>query len=385
MNVSFGIITKNFTTPGTLELFLDNAEKHGHRVHSIIVAYSFDCDFKMVERLQGRVKIELIKINQNENMTKELLTYGVSQKSCDFILRSQELIDFGMVPYGKNRNNVLVKAILNKTDVLLFIDTDVYPYILSKIDDEREKVEIDFVGEHLNYLKKENVDITTSDYSGYFIIPMMKFEGMKDLFKGIQKEMMYERVQSCKEDSCLVFGKPTKRDIFETNKVLGGNLGINIKELKHLPPFFSDVLVVDNKPYLTRGEDTLLGLAVNHGNRKCIDIDMKIFHDTFNNYPFKPDIINDKNIKDRFFYACMGWIGRNPFLNWMHKRDINDVYEKQREALIRGEQAIANYLKDDRFLKLSEALDISYGQLNYMIDRYRNTLDSWSEITTKLL
>lgn len=385
MNVSFGIITKNFTTPGTIELFLDNAAKHGHKIHSIIVAYSFECDFKMVERLQGIVKVELIKINQADEMYKALSKQGISYESCDYILKSKELIDFKMVPYGKNRNNVLTRAMLNDTDILLFVDTDVYPHILSRADGERKNVDIDFVGEHLRYLTKEDVAVTTSDYSGYFIIPMMKFEGMKDLFTGIQKEMVYERVQSCDDDSCLIFGKPIKRDIFETNKVLGGNLGINIKELKNLPPFFSDTIEVLGNTYLTRGEDTLLGFSVNREGKKCIDIDMKIFHDTFNNYPFKPDVINDRKIKDRFFYACMGWIGRNPFLNWMNKKPIKEVYQIQKDALIRGEVAIAKYLDDDRFLSLSKALDISYGQLDETIEKYEKTLEAWKEITTKLL
>lgn len=385
MNISYGIITKNFTDLGTLEDFLSNADKYGHIIHSVIIAYSFECDFKLIERLQGRVRVELIKINQIENMKEKMIKLGVEEKHIDQVLLSKSLDECNMTTYGTNRNNVLVQAMLNKTDFLFFIDTDVYPHILIEKNGERQNHEIDFIGEHLKYLQKPEIDITTSDYSGYFIIPVMEFKYMENLFFGIQKEEAYNCVQNCKEHGCLNFGNFIDRKTFITNKVLGGNLGIKIASMKDLPPFFSGVLKVGESSYLTRGEDTLLGLSVNHGERKCIDIDLKIFHDTFNNYPFKPDIINDKKVRDRFFYACMGWIGRNPFLNWMHGKDVSKVYENQRKNLIKGEKALANYLDDDRFLKLSEALDISYGQVDKMIQDYENLLESWNQIKLKLL
>lgn len=385
MKISYGIITKNFIDLGTLEYFLDNAKKYGHEIYSVIIAYSYECDFTLVERLQGRVKVELIKINEFEKTKNEMLSLGVSEKSVNKILYSKSLEKYNMTSYGTNRNNVLVRSILNKTDLLFFIDTDVYPHILSTRENQRSKEEIDFIGNHLAWILKDDVAVTTSDYSGYFIIPVMNFDGLENLFIGLQKRDSYKCLQKCHKIGCLNYGRIENRKPFLTNKVLGGNLGIKTARLKNLPPFFSSTLKVDDKVYLTRGEDTLLGLAFEKIDYKCMDIDLKIFHDTFNNYPFQPNIIKDKKIKDRFFYACMGWIGRNPFLNWIKGEDINQIYKIQKDALLKSEKKVAEYLNDSRFLDLSKALENAYKNLDEMILDYNETLEAWNEITSKLL
>lgn len=390
MKVSFGIITKNFLDLGTLELFLANSKQHNHSIHSIIIAYQNSCDFKLVEKLQSKVKVDVIKINSINDTLEELKRQGVNEDDGINIIYSKYLERTGYTPYGVNRNNVLVKAMLNGTDILLFIDTDVYPYILYKAEDSSrtEKIEIDFVGEHLSYLVKDDVSITTSDYSGYFIIPSMEFDGMDKLFKGLQKNTHFKELVDKRNVDSLVYGNiKSDRQPFETSKILGGNLGIKLKDMKNLPPFYSTVIKVKEDIILTRGEDTLLGLHFkdNKSDKKCMDIDLKIFHDTFSSYPIKPNIIKNPDIRDRFYYACMGWIGRNPFLNWMQGDNVKEIYEEQRENLVIGAEKIAKYLDDARFKLLVDAIDISFENLGMMIDEYEITLESWQNLTKRIL
>ena len=384
MKISIGAITKDFNSLEPIDDFLENASKYNHKIHSIIIIYSHSCDFRLVENLEKKVKVFLVKINDVPEIKRQLIKTGLSIENIEILLNCPTLKKFGLVPYGLNRNYALIKALLSGSEALVFIDTDVYPRVLVKEDDEAKEKEIDFIGRHLEYLRKEKVIITTSDYSGYYIIPPMSFTGMKELFIGLQKEDAYEFLRNSGEHNCLSLDNNKKRKIFETDKILGGNVAIKLSALKELPPFFSTVYNVNGEYVLSRGEDTLLGIKLKKSNKKCIDIDTKIFHNTFGNYPEIPDIKKDKSIKDRFYYTCLGWIGRNPFLNWLKGKDVEEVKNKQKKNIIVGSKAMASYLKDERFLILPEALEISYRNLERVISEYKNTMRAWNGFIKKL-
>ena len=112
-----------------------------------------------------------------------------------------------------------MQALLSGSEVLVFVDTDVYPRVLVKENNQIKEKEIDFFGRHLEYLQKEEVIITTSDYSGYYIIPPMNFSGMKELFLGLQKEDAYEFLINSEKHNCLNLDNDKKRKVFETDKI----------------------------------------------------------------------------------------------------------------------------------------------------------------------
>lgn len=386
MKLSLGMITRDLLTTEPVFDFLENAHKFGHTLHSVVVAYSRDIDFDVVDEINQHLTVELVKINEDEEMYSQLRQRGISQKSIDTFLKCPPLDDCRSVTYAKNRNNVITKAILTGTEVLFFIDTDVYPKLLQKSDQGvMHFKDVDFFGRHLEYLKYDDVAITTSDYSGYYIIPPMDFEGMEMLFEGLQKSSSCEFIKDNNAHNCLVPDNGAKRKPFVTNKILGGNVAIKLDALHDLVPFFSSAYEVAGRNYLTRGEDTILGLKVHkHPELECIDIDTRIFHNTFSHYPTVPDIVSDQRIKDRFYFACMGWIGRNPFLNWLEGVPMDEMYKRQKKALAVGAPAVAEYLQDDRFLILPEALEKSYDRLKYTIMEYNKFLLAWQEISEKL-
>ena len=384
MKISIGLITKDFNSLEPIDEFLENASKHNHKIYSIIIVYSHVCDFQLIESLEKKVKVFLVKINDAPEIKEQLIKMGLSTENIEILLNCPTLKKHGLVPYGLNRNYALIKALLSGSEALVFIDTDVYPRVLVKENDEVREKEIDFIGRHLEYLRKEEVIITTSDYSGYYIIPPMNFTGMKELLIGIQKEGVYEFLRNFGDHNCLNLDHDKKRKVFETKKILGGNVAIKLSALKELPPFFSTVYNVNGENVLSRGEDTLLGIKLKKSEKKCIDIDTKIFHNTFGNYPEVPDIKKDKSIKDRFYYTCLGWIGRNPFLNWLKGKNVEEVKNKQKKNIIIGSKAVASYLKDERFLILPEALEISYHNLERVISEYKNTMRAWNGFIKKL-
>lgn len=384
MNISFGMITRSFTTLEPIEDFLNNASKHGHKIYSVVIGYSFNCNFKLIEDLRKRVQVFTVKINEASVIRQELRTMGLSSSSVSTLLDVPTLEVSGLVPYGINRNHVIIKSMLTGSDVLVFIDTDVYPRLLVKEDGRVKEHDVDFIGRHLEYLNDEEVAVTTSDYSGYYIIPPMRFDGMKELFVGLQKENVYSYLLENHDHRCLVYAKDKDREPFVTHKILGGNVAIKLDVFKHLLPFFSTVYEVNGVNYLSRGEDTLLGLELNkRPNTKCVDIDTRIFHNTYGNFPIVPNILDDQNIKNRFFYACMGWIGRNPFLNYVHNENMDEVFNIQYSNLMIGSVAAAKYFNDERFLLLPDALEASYRQVDRVVEEYHALTKSWREFIKK--
>jgi len=384
VKISIGVITKDFYSLEPIDEFLENASKYNHKIYSVLIVYSHSCDFQLIESLREKVKVSLVKINDAPEIKQQLIKMGLPKENTEILVNCTALKKYEKVPYGLNRNYALIKALLSGSEVLVFIDTDVYPRVLVKEDDEVKEKEIDFIGRHLEYLRKEEVIITTSDYSGYYIIPPMSFAGMKELFVGLQKEDAFEFLRNFDEHNCLNLDNGKKRKVFKTDKILGGNVAIKLSALKELPPFFSTVYNVNGEHILSRGEDTLLGIKLKKSDKKCIDIDTKIFHNTFGNYPEIPDIIKDKSIKDRFYYTCLGWIGRNPFLNWLKSENIEEVKNRQKKNITIGSKAVASYLEDERFLILPEALEISYHNVARVISEYKNTMRAWNDFIKKL-
>ncbi|MBS3768582.1 MAG: hypothetical protein KGY75_10745, partial [Candidatus Cloacimonetes bacterium] len=117
---------------------------------------------------------------------------------------------------------------------------------------------------------------------------------------------------------------------------------------------------------MSRGEDTLLGQVIADLGGEVIDINTKIFHDTFGNFPEVPDI-NNADIKRRFYYACLGWLGRNTFLNWYLKEKgkiSEEKYQKDirelRKKLVRGSYAFAKAYNSPKFKDLPEAYSVAH-------------------------
>lgn len=400
LKIAFGMITKDLLTTEPLDQFLNNAHKFNHPIDCVVIGYADQIDEGVVKTLSESVEVHLVKIRNDEVLYQQMREMGIPPEKLRHLIGDHSKHFDGRAAYGRSRNHVIIKAMLEEIDTLIFIDTDVYPEVVIKQEDLLSTVtyqtrqtalkdiyiqEVDFVGNHLDALVDEDVMVTTSDYTGYYIIPPMKFDGMQDLFFGLKKEAAYNYIMDSYHHHCLSTDHGIRRQSFRTDKVLGGNVAIKLKLFKHIVPFYSSTFEVEGNKYLTRGEDTVLAIQMKkEKHMKFVDIDMKIFHNTYSHFPTIPDILKDKPIKDRFYYAAMGWIGRNPFLNDIRGIDVKKAYRLEHENLIRGADAIARYLEDDRFLKLPKAHDIAYGRLEDMKMEFQLFKDSWFEFIRRL-
>ncbi|MGM0379537.1 MAG: hypothetical protein ACQEQE_07305 [Bacillota bacterium] len=376
MKIALGLVVRSLNKKVNILKFLKNAKKFNHKIDEVIIAYSENYDKDMANKIKKFSKLKLLKINHNHKLCYRLKELGMEKKNIKELLYSEKYEKYGLIPYGKNRNNVLVQAIIDNMDILFFVDDDVKPSILVKQHGKIKELKIDFFKRHLEYLK-DNVYVTSSDYSGYYIVPPMNFDNMEHLIRGLQKGALFKK-SFVNEPGYLTVNKLNKRQVSKTDKVLGGNLALRLEIFKDILPFFSGTYRVKGDCFLTRGEDTLLGLTIKDvKNKHFLDIDLKIFHDTFSDFPKPPDILHDEDVKDRFFYACMGWIGRNSFLNWILNRDLQKYYTRTRKALRIGAPAIAKYLDDERFLILPEALNASYKNLDNMLIDYYKLRNNW--------
>lgn len=384
--VTLGLITRYLDNPTPILRFFENAQGCGHRIDRFIVAYSHGVDEETVEMLRRVARVDVLRAPGDTALKERLLTGGLSLKDVDRLLGVPSWPCHNEVPYGAYRNTVLVHALLTGMDYLLFFDSDVQPRVLTgHRDGQSSWQEVDFVGRHLAHLTQPNVSATSSDYSGYYIIPPMSFEGLSELLVGVGKELALDYMDECEDHGCLNLGSGTPSQARPTTKVLGGNLGLNLDAPRRLAPFFSTTYAFGEQYILGRGEDTLLGQAIFSAKGLALDIDMHVFHDTFHDFPRVPDV-RRKRERDRFHRACLGWIGRNPFLTWYQAQtgrlEINfeTAIARQREGLKIGGPKAARFLQDARFESLAAALEASLAALPKMIVRYERLAAGWQAL-----
>ncbi len=364
--------------------FISNARDHGYEPDRLIICYSHGYKSEIVEELQNIISLDLVQMNYDPDFSYELIKAGLNKEQINYLLRTPEFDYHRLISYGKRRNIVVLKSLIiePKLDYLFFIDTDVQPGLLTSKDGTLTS--INFFGRHFDYLKKKNVVITTSDYSGYYIIPPLFFKGRNRLLQGLQKDEAIDKIRKLKFN--LILTSILQKNVRETDKILGGNHAIDLNYACILPPFYSTSYIYRNKLFLGRGEDTLWGLEIPDKKHKIIDIDTHIFHDTYSDFPREPNI-DDQDVQKRFFYACTGWLGRNPFLNWylqkhgyISSEKYKKRYQKQKEAITVAAPALGRYTKNENFLNLPEIFSAAWMQLDKMIEDYKKTHKVWQDV-----
>jgi hypothetical protein len=237
--------------------------------------------------------------------------------------------------------------------------------------------ETDFFGRHLKYLRSGS-KITTSEYSGYNILPAAEFRGMSDLLLGLRKGDMHDFWMSSLDHQCFITQPQTELPC-PCTKVLGGNSGFQLSAFSVLPPFFSSFYKDGEDVFLARGEDTGLGSYITQTNTVCTDIQMYVYHDTYDGFVIPPDLKYNITTQNRFYHACTGWIGRNPLFSALLGEDEQETRDFQREHLAVGAAALADYTLNPAFNTLTEKFDISWNNLERYKTEYMRVLEAWSE------
>ena len=379
MKKALGMIIRSLDSEAELMGFIENAEKYGHKLDCVIVAYTLQHDMQVEHRIRKKLPFYAININDPHFCKEQMNHRGISDTAQKVLLECPVDTKGGLVPYGFNRMMVVMEAILREMDTLFFIDSDVYPKVIRKDQSGITAEEIDFFGAHLKHLNTGS-EVTTGEYSGYNILPPASFEGMGDLLVGVQKSEMLEYWKASETHRSLVT-QPDKIEPKPCRKVLGGNMAIKLQAFTKLPPFFSSFYTLDGELFLCRGEDTMLGTGIAKRGIKCTDTGINPLHDTYKDYPAEPDLHKDKSTQDRFYYACTGWVGRNPLLNHILGNDLNSTREYQRECLERGLRSLADYTGNRRFLEVLKNFDISWDSVDRYISEFNSVSEAWEIFT----
>ena len=378
VKIALGMIIKNLNSEGVLMRFIENAEKYGHKLEFVIVAYSHEIDPNVRRSIRGKVPFFSIDIKNPHYCRDQLNDRGVPEAAVRALLDCPVDVASGLVPYGYNRNIVMAEAILRGAETLFFVDYDVYPSVLKEMTSDGPVLEeVDFFGAHLEHLALGS-QVTTGEYSGYNILPPASFSNMEELLFGLQKSDMLEYWQSSESHRCLAVQSPERKPK-PCIKVLGGNAAIKLSSFSTLPPFFSSYYSLDGELFLCRGEDTLLGVGIAKSGTSCTDIDLNPLHDTYKGFPEEPDLRSDRATQDRFYYACTGWVGRNPFLNYIRGADLETARESHRRPLELGLRSLAEYTSNPRFNSVMRNYDASWDSLERYISEYECVLDAWKE------
>ena len=393
-NIALAVITKYLDSVSPYLDFIENAHNNNIKIKVLIVVYSHGIDDNIYLELKNILKklkteLKLVKANNDPPLQKQLADIGISSENIKTLTNFSAFQKYNLLPYGHYRNVALLTALTYNSSInyLYFIDTDVYPFLLKKNTHQIYFENINFFNAHLKHLKSTSTIITSSDYSGHYILPPIKIGHLKEFLIGLEKENCYTFLQNTnsgiKYASC-------KRNIKRTNKILGGNLAINLQFFEDLPPFFSTTYIYKNKLFLGRGEDTLLTKTMETKSKNIIDIDLKIFHNTYNNFPDEI-LLTDEKVKDRIYYASTGWLGRNPFINWLDtqsgkqsKKEWQKKTQIEYQNLLIGSRELAFHLNDKRFLYLGDIYLTAYYQLNQMVKSYYKTINAWQEVKNKI-
>ena len=376
MKIALGMITRSLESDTELMGFINNAEKFGHKLDCVIVAYTHTHDPKVEYKIRQKVPYFAININNPYFCRDQMNNRRIPGSIMKVLLNCPIDTKAGLVPYGFNRMLVVAEAILRGMDTLFFVDSDVYSKVLKRTPDGSIKEEeVDFFGAHLEYLNSGS-EVTTGEYSGYNILPPASFEGMDAFLEGVQKESMIDYWKTSMTHRGLVV-QPDKIEAKPCKKILGGNMAIKLSTFAKLPPFFSSHYTLNDELFLCRGEDTVLGMELAQGGVKCTDIGINPLHDTYKEYPKEPDLLYDKKVQERFYYACTGWVGRNPFFNYILGNDLKETREFQREKLEIGLKALSDYTSNPGYLGVLDNFDTSWDNVDRYVSEFKQVSEAW--------
>ena len=388
--IALAQIARSLDDPNPAQQFLINARDHGHRVERLIVAYSHGVDERVVRTLRRQVRLDLVSAQGDPGLSRRLSEAGLTDREVNGLLEVPSWRTWNQIPYGAYRNAALAMALLEGIYTLIFFDSDVRPVELTALEDGKPIWnEIDFIGEHLAGLALPGVVATSSEYSGYYIIPPMKFDGLDQLLVGLGKASDPYYMHRLTDHGYLSISEPGDVRTEPTKKLLGGNLGLSLENSEQLFPFYSSGYEFEKRYVLGRGEDTFLSQGLAAIGSEMMDIKLPAFHDTYGNFPSRPSI-RTKGVRDRFYNACLGWIGRNPLLAWhrvelgLLEGSLDAELERQMQGLQIGGAKASKALSDHRFKSLPDALECSVAALPQTIARYQSLSIGWAALQVAL-
>lgn len=388
---ALGCITRYVESLDPFQDFVRNAREHGHRVDSLIIAFTRSADLAVLAELNDLVPLEVVEVGEPADLPQDLVDAGAQPEDVEALIDTSPLDDHGLVPYCAQRNAVMLRALLAGIDTLCFFEPNMRAVELVGDPDARSGRSlrpVDFVGPHLAALEGGAV-ISTGGTSGYDPLPPLQLASLRDLLHGIGREESYEVIaaEGALAGIHLAPEEPTRPR--PALQVVAGNLAIDLTQAASLPPFFSGWYRLGDDVVLARGEDTLFGAAAVRAHVGCVDVGTRIFWDPHDTYPEPPDLSREAT-RNRLYWNCLGWIARLPLLDSVRQAsglldwDLEELQASRRLALGQGAEDLATTLNDNRFLDLPTFFDLAFMRIDRTLASYEMAQLAWRRVIEAL-
>jgi hypothetical protein len=298
--------------------------------------------------------------------------------------------------YAMKRNAVLYFALKNKMDYLIFLDDDEYPIATIKINGSIVWKGQEVLSTHINNIK--HADMTHGHHCGYISpIPHLDFndklseDEFRIFIESISNDIInWDSIKRKMNDGGVTYAdldiinSQTTEVVKEINGmkfISGANLGLNLKNLDILFPFYN--------PPGARGEDTFLSTCI--GKYNIRKVPCYTFHDGFSAYEhlllgvlpnkLKAMRADSSVITKRFLRASIGWIRYKPLLLFITQRDNYETeIMKMKENLSNVIPNICNYFGNDEFKNILYELEFYHTHVEDHYKDFEDTKSAWAKI-----
>lgn len=307
----------------------------------------------------------------------------------------EALLIFGK-GYAAKRNAILYNAIKQNIDYLIYLDDDEYPMAVTNT--RRTAV---WGGQHVLPVHLKNIknsDITHGHHCGYISpIPYVEFnETMKEddfrsFIEAISNDIInWDNVMTVMSNGGVTYADTkilTNKKAIEvpetnyTKFISGANLCINLTDPARVFAFYN--------PPGARGEDTFLSTCLKE--RTVMSVPCYTFHDGFSTYKrllegvlptrLKFAKAENRQITERFYKACIGWVRYKPLLLYITQPDsyaekIEEMRGKLKEALPK----ICTYFQQPDFMNILPELNKYYKNIENHYRVFEETKCVWAKI-----
>jgi hypothetical protein len=335
----------------------------------LIVAYDLSYNNTQIDdyiRIKPELKQTLSSITFLGEEEIEAMRNGIVQYGILNIEQAQRVIGTG---YAGKRNAVLLQAIWQNMDYLIFLDDDEYPLAVSNNHNYALWSGQDIFNEHIAALRE--ADVTNGYHCGYLSpIPCFHFDNgeertaFRELIEAVSNDavnwpavnnLMKTRGVTYADTDILLNHTVTtlSGSMADGMPITGSNLGLNLTRPERTKPFFN--------PQKARGEDTFFGLMLHERIVKRIPV--YTFHDGFMKYydllngvlpiHLSPVDEDSPKVRTRFYRACLGWLRYKPLYLYLTDPDGYENKEKDTEQHLRNAApALTKYFQTSSFYRL---------------------------------
>lgn len=298
--------------------------------------------------------------------------------------------------YAANRNAIMYSAIKQNVDYLIFLDDDEYPMAVTNT-----RTTALWGGQHVLMTHLKNIrraDVTHGYHCGYISpIPhityneVMSEQDFRLFIQAISNDIInWENIKKVMNDGgvtyadkkILISSKPKAvPEINHTKFISGANLCINLTDVSRLFAFYN--------PPGARGEDTFLSTCLSE--RTVLDVPCYTFHDGFSTYSrllegvlptkLKRTDIDDEEIVERFYQACIGWVRYKPLMIYITQYDTYDEKIQEMKVNLKATlPKVCTYFQEPNFMNILVELDTYSSKVREHYHAFQATKEIWAKI-----